>query len=76
MLKKLIIISSSAAVGTLIGMLFSKNDISKGAVKGALIGMTAGTLASYLNTICEDASILYYGKSSGLYEGADEDLII
>lgn len=76
MLKKIVIITSSAAVGTLIGMLFSKNDASSGAIKGALIGLTAGTLASYLNTICEDTSILYYGKSSGLYEGSDEDVII
>ncbi|MFQ3574163.1 MAG: hypothetical protein SNJ53_05970 [Thermodesulfovibrionales bacterium] len=76
MLKKIVIISSSAAIGTLIGLLFGKGDSTKGAIKGALIGLTAGTLASYLNTICEDTSILYYGKSSGLYEGADEDVII
>ncbi len=78
MIKNILFVGASTALGTIAGLLCNPQNPCKSSILGAAIGMVAGTVVSTLicKGICEDSSINYYGKSSGLYEGYDEASII
>lgn len=76
LLKNIIFIGASTAIGTVAGMIANPKNPTKSSLLGALIGLTAGTAVSVFLDMGEDASINYYGKSSGLYEGYDDAGII
>ncbi len=77
-LRNIVFVGASTALGAITGLISNPQNPNKSGLVGAAIGMAAGALISALicKGLCDDSSINYYGKSSGLYEGYDESAII
>lgn len=77
-IKNIVFVGASTALGAIAGLISNPQNPKKGGIVGATIGMAAGTLVSALicRGLCDNSSITYYGKSSGLYEGDDDSAII
>jgi len=75
-LKDLVFILTSTAIGTLVGLVTYPRNSTKSACIGAVIGLTAGTVISAFVSNSSDDSINFYGKTSGLYEGTEQNGVI
>lgn len=76
MLKNLVLVLTSAAFGSLIGLISNPKTPCKSASIGAAMGFAAGATFSVVISSLKDDSIKYYGQTSGLYGGSEEDGII
>ncbi|MCX8070349.1 MAG: hypothetical protein N2738_07575 [Thermodesulfovibrionales bacterium] len=74
--SNVVFILTSTALGSLAGLVSNPKKPCKSACIGALMGLSAGAAVSAFISNLNDTSIKYYGKSSGLYEGNEEEGII
>lgn len=72
MKKTLVWLGISAATGAAAGILLNRRNPKQGGLIGAALGTLAGSVAAELYRTVSEDGIVYYSKSSPLYEDSDD----